>query len=106
MPALRKPTTTIMSAKVLEEVAGKPRHHLGSQLYTTELTQSSNAETSLDAKIKFVSKMKPIPLFEGKENCTYTVRVPRYYFTTSEVSAQNKETSALEEICKRGQLWG
>ncbi|KAK5132061.1 hypothetical protein LTR08_000398 [Meristemomyces frigidus] len=106
MPAPRKPTVTIVSTKVIDEVASKPRQHLGSQLYTTELLQSPNADTSLDANIKFVSKMKPIPLFEGKENCTYTVRVPRYYFKTSQQSGPDKEPSALEEICKRGQLWG
>ncbi|KAK5119281.1 hypothetical protein LTR85_007637 [Meristemomyces frigidus] len=102
----KTPTLNVTSRKLLEEAASKPRKHLGSQLYTTELTQSSNADTSLDAKIKFVSKMKPIPYFEGKDNCTYTVRVPRYYFTSSEQSGGVDGPSALEEICKHGQLWG
>ncbi|KAK1082532.1 hypothetical protein LTR48_006910 [Friedmanniomyces endolithicus] len=55
-----------------------------------------------EAEIKFASKMKLIPLFEGKENCTYTVRVPRFYLA----SAQHNEPGALEETCKRRQLWG
>jgi len=105
-PAPRKPITSVTSQRLLEEVATKPRKHLGSQLYTTELSQSSNAETPLNARVKFVGKMKAIPLFDGKENCTYTVRVPRYYFTPTEKAEEIDEPSPLEEICKRGQLWG
>ncbi|KAK4547899.1 hypothetical protein LTR36_010618 [Oleoguttula mirabilis] len=106
VPAARKPTLTVTSRKLLEDVASKPRKHLGSQLYTTKLSRSSNADTPLDAKIKFSSRMKPIPCFEGKENCTYTVRVPRYYFISLEQSAGVDRPNALEEICKHGQLWG
>lgn len=105
-PVARKPTLTVTSRKLLEDVAGKPRRHLGTQLYTTELTQLSNADMPLDAAIKFTSKMKPIPRFEGKENCTYTVRVPRFYFTSSEQSGGTEGPSALVEICKHGQIWG
>lgn len=104
-PPPKKPAVSVTSTRLLEEVAGKQRNHLGSQLYTTELSQSANADTPSDAKIKFASKMKPIPVFERKENCTYTVRVPRYYFTSTEANLRG-EPSALEEICKRGQLWG
>ncbi|TKA33047.1 hypothetical protein B0A54_14708 [Friedmanniomyces endolithicus] len=98
----RKIATTVVSKALFESVASKPRKHLGSQLYSTEVSQTSNADTTLDAQIKFASKMKPIPLFEGKENCTYTVRVPRFYLA----STQHNEPGALEETCKRRQLWG
>lgn len=62
------------------------------------------ADTTIDAKIKFSSKMKPIPVFEGKDNSTFTIRVPRYYLTSSESGTD--ENFSLEEICKRRQLWG
>lgn len=104
--APRKPTVTVVSKRLLEEVESKRRDHLGSQLYTTELYQPPLAETPLDAKIKFSSKMKPIPCFEGKENCTYTVRVPRYYLASSQQARANGQPSALEEICKNCHLWG
>ncbi|TKA49913.1 hypothetical protein B0A55_13186, partial [Friedmanniomyces simplex] len=98
----RKVATTVVSNGLLESVASKPRKHLGSQLYATELSRTSNADTTMDAQIKFASKMKPIPLFEGKANCTYTVRVPRFYLA----STQQNEPGALEETCRRRQLWG
>ncbi|KAF7193409.1 Transcriptional regulatory protein RXT3, partial [Pseudocercospora fuligena] len=78
--------------------------HLGTQLYTTELSPAPAAETTADSKIKFSSKMKPIPVFAEKENCTYTVRVPRYYLSSS--LARAEESYSFEEICKRRQIWG
>jgi hypothetical protein len=62
------------------------------------------ADTPIDAKIKFSSRMKPIPVFEGKENSTFTIRVPRYYLAFGE--SGNEDNCSLEEICKRRQLWG
>lgn len=38
----------------------------------------------------------PIPRFEGKENCTFTIRVPRFRI----------DPSHREEICARRALWG
>jgi hypothetical protein len=100
----RKPSITVFSKKVLAGSATKSRRHLGSQLYTTKVTMASTMDTPVDAKIKFSSKMEPIPVHLGKENCTYTVRVPRYYLASSE--AEPEENYSLEEICKRRQLWG
>lgn len=93
-----------MSKRVTEDVANKPRKHLGSQLYTTELSIPPAAELSAGSKTKFSSKMKPIPVFEGKENCTFTVRVPRYFLARSDSGPG--ENLSLEEICRRRQLWG
>lgn len=101
---LRKPAMTAATKKILEECAGKPRNHLGSQLYTTELSCASFANTSADSKIKFSSRMRPIPVFADSENCTFTVRVPRYYLITS--ARANGEYHSLEEICRRRRLWG
>lgn len=103
MPPARKQTTTVMSRRLLEDCAENPRKHLGSQLYTTEISRPPLAEMHLDPKIRFSSKMKPIPVFQGKENCTYTVRVPRWYLATG---PHAEEPSYLEEICRRRQLWG
>ncbi|PIB00877.1 hypothetical protein CB0940_00542 [Cercospora beticola] len=104
MPMPRKPTLTVDNKKVLDEAATKPRKHLGSHLYTTELSTPPAADTPADAKIKYSSKMKPIPVFTGHENSTYTVRVPRYYLNS--VEGESNGNHSLEEICKRRQLWG
>lgn len=103
-PPPRKPLTTVLSEKVMNECANKPRKHLGSQLYTTEVSKPPATTTPVDARIKFSSKMKPIPVFLGQENCTFTVRVPRYYLTPS--APGSDRVSSLEEICKHRQLWG
>lgn len=95
-----------MSRRLVEDCAKKPRKHLGSQLYTTEISRPPAADMHLDPKTKFSSKMNPIPVFHGKENCTYTVRVPRWYLTTSHSGTHPEEPSYLEEICRRRQLWG
>lgn len=47
--------------------------------------------------------MKAIPVFKGKENCTYTVRVPRSFVGSSE---SPKEKEYFQEICRRRNLWG
>lgn len=103
VPMPRKATATVMSRRLVEECANKPRKHLGSQLYTTEISEAPAADASLDARIKYSSKMKPIPVFEGKENCTYTVRVPRQYMA---VHDDSEDAGPLEQICRRRQLWG
>lgn len=105
-PLSRRPTISVSNTRLLEDMSSKPRKHLGSQLYTTELSQPSNSDLPLNSRIKYVSKMKPIPLFEEKENCTYTVRVPRCYFTSSNNTEKSQEPSPLEAICRQGQLWG
>lgn len=42
------------------------------------------------------AKPKLLPRFEGKENCTVTIRIPRYYLTDAE----------REKICSRRVVWG
>lgn len=101
-PPPRKPTTTVSSKLVFDSVAHKPRSHLGSQLYVTDLSLPPAATTPLDAKFDFKSKMRPMLYFEGKENCTYTIRVPRWYLGSS----KSADDGALEEICKRRRVWG
>lgn len=98
----RKPSVSVMSRKVIEDCSARPRHHLGSQLYTIEKSSDLPSRTSVETKLKRSGKMKPIPFFEDHENCTYTIRVPRSYLVRREVS----EPSHLEQICKRRQIWG
>ncbi|KAK5175726.1 uncharacterized protein LTR77_000865 [Saxophila tyrrhenica] len=102
----RKPTTTVMSRRLVEEAAKKPRKHLGSQVYTSELSMAPAGETPLDAKIKFSSKMRPIPRFDGKENCTYTVRVPRLYLGGISAGGEKSDNEYFQEICKHRNVWG
>lgn len=97
----RKAVTTVTSERIKRENANKPRKHLGSQLYTTEVTRPPENMLTTDLKNKFATQMVPIPNFKGKENCTYTVRVPREYL------GRNQEgENYFEEICRRRQIWG
>jgi hypothetical protein len=64
---------------VLDEAAKRPRRHLGSQLYEA-MPELPKPNSSLDDQFCYASKPKPLPRFEVNPiNCTFTVRVPRYY---------------------------
>ena len=104
VPIPRKSTLTVHNRKVIDECAAKPRSHLGSRLYTTDISLPPATDTPLSSKIKFRSSMHPIPVFEGKENCTFTIRVPRYFLTPS--TSGSYSSSPLEEVCKHRQIWG
>ncbi|RMZ71057.1 histone deacetylation rxt3 [Pyrenophora seminiperda CCB06] len=76
---------TKMSTKVhhvqpiLEEAAKRPRKHLGSQLYEAK-TELPKANSSLDDQFGYASKPQRLPRFDVNPiNCTFTIRVPRYY---------------------------
>lgn len=105
MPVFRQPTTTVNSTQLMEEVADKPRNHLGSHLYEADVSFSS-ANVPSDPRTSFVSTMKPIPKLDGQENSTYMVRVPRWYLTRSKEEIEAGEPNRLEEICKRRQVFG
>jgi hypothetical protein len=110
----------VVSQDVLTQCADQPRKHLGSQLYTTDVSVASAIELSADATIKYNSKFVPIPNFEGKENCTFTLRVPRYYLGSPEDSSLDEDGNegvanasserdpnySFDEICRRRELWG
>ncbi|KAI9804660.1 MAG: hypothetical protein M1833_006735 [Piccolia ochrophora] len=84
------PTLTVLSQGVIDSVSGLPSHHLGSMLYEPELTPSDAA------RLGFASTPNALPDFEGNENCTFTVRIPRRC-----LSARRRE-----EIVERRYLWG
>ena len=91
----RMPETVVKNDEVMSEISAKPRHHLGSTLYSPYLELPSS-KPSFNSKTGFASTPRPLPRCEGRENCTLTVRVPRYYLTDSE----------RLEICQRRALWG
>ena len=72
---------TVLSQEIRDSVKQFPRYHLGSQLYQPALSLASSAITPLHTKFGYRSRFKSIPLFEGKANCTFTIRIPRYYLT-------------------------
>jgi len=87
---------TISSKAVLDSVRDLPRHHLGSKLYAPVLSVPSWKLSHEQLKFGYFSTSAPLPRFEGKENCTFTIRVPRLYLQKDE----------REEICQRRALWG
>jgi hypothetical protein len=105
MPVFKTPTTTVNSKHLIDEVADRPRKHLGSHLYEADVSFSSASLTS-DPRTSFVSTMKPMPKLDGHENSTYMIRVPRWYLTRSKEEIEAGEPNRLEEICKRRQIFG
>lgn len=102
-PPAHEYRTHVNIEPILKSVADKPRHHLGSILYNPKIgvpsfrAASASHQTSLAYdKFGYTSTVQPPPRFYGKENCTFTVRVPRWYLTDSK----------REEICYRHALWG
>ena len=81
-PPPRMPRTIITNTAVLSAVQNHPRHHLGSAVYAPTISPSA-ISTSLTSKIDNLAGSYAIPTQFGKENCTLTVRVPRFYLTHS-----------------------
>ncbi|KAK6437422.1 hypothetical protein LTR95_006385 [Oleoguttula sp. CCFEE 5521] len=105
VPLPRKPTTTIESQQIIDSVATKPRKHLGSHLYEAEVSDFHPHSPS-SSHLPYTNTMIPIPKFTERENCTLTVRVPRWYLTRSPTEIEANEPSRLEIISRRRQLWG
>ena len=91
----RVPTTTINNEALLNSVRHLPRVHLGSTVYSSSLEPATSATVNT-SKFGYSSTPHPLPRYEGKENCTYTVRIPRFYLCAQE----------REEICRRRAIWG
>lgn len=83
------------SKSLLASVESHPRRHLGSILYnpSPEIPRVISSQISKNGAM---TKPKLLPRFEGKENCTITIRIPRYYLTDAE----------REKICSRRVVWG
>lgn len=82
---------------MLEQVAGRPRHHLGDFIYEPDL-RAGRLLPHTPTHRGFASNPKPLPLdlIKGKENCTLTVKVSRVHLSSV----------AREEITSRAFLWG
>ncbi|KAI9934944.1 hypothetical protein MW887_000565 [Aspergillus wentii] len=93
---MREPRTVVNIEPVLSNVAHLPRHHLGSTLYAPRIGVPTSKATLESAKFGYTTTPLPLPRFEGRENCTFTIRVPRFRI----------DTSHREEICARRALWG
>ncbi|QGA19594.1 hypothetical protein EYB26_007283 [Talaromyces marneffei] len=93
---LRDARTLVNIKPLLESVAQLPRHHLGSTLYAPRIGVPSANSSGESQKFGYTSTPVPIPRFEGKENCTFTIRVPRFRI----------DPSHREEICARRAVWG
>ncbi|KAF3480495.1 uncharacterized protein GIQ15_05842 [Arthroderma uncinatum] len=67
-----------------------------STLYAPRIEMPSARAPPESSKFGYTSTPIPIPRFDGKENCTFTIRVPRFRI----------DSSHREEICARRALWG
>jgi Histone deacetylation protein Rxt3 len=87
-------------------VKDRPRNHLGSELYAPQVSpvdipsatlSPTNIQTNAGTARIYRSIYKPSREFsESNWNCTFTVRVPRYYLMPTE----------REKICAGANLWG
>ncbi|KAF3933361.1 hypothetical protein ABW19_dt0204541 [Dactylella cylindrospora] len=80
------PQQVIDNSDVIAKLKEFDRCHLGSMVYT--LTGIKKTGT--------VKTYSHIPLFEDRENCTFTIRIPYYCLSLEE----------RERVCKKRLLWG
>jgi len=95
-PPPHHPVTTILTKQLVRDVSTFPRHHLGSQLYSPTPTIPAPTSSVLGSDHVYDNIPNPLPRLEGKENCTLTIRVPRYFLTPQSRKA----------ICAGRRLWG
>lgn len=85
------------NGQLLASVQHLPRRHLGSTLYAPVLESVHvTAEQRTLTELGISSVPKPLPRFDGKENCIFTIRIPRFYLSDAE----------REEVTRRRALWG
>ncbi|TVY34256.1 hypothetical protein LSUB1_G006963 [Lachnellula subtilissima] len=95
-PTIPLPIRKIKNDAVLASVADKPRRHLGHAYYSSELAPTSSNSASNASSRGFVSTANPLPKFEGKENCTFTVKIGAMYL----------QDTARRDITYRRAVWG
>jgi hypothetical protein len=94
---IRLPKLEVRSQLVLEDASHFPRSHLGYEYYQANLRPRRTADpVPHPSQCGFASTNKAIPNFEGKINCTYTIKVPRIHLTPK----------SREEITRRRAVWG
>lgn len=96
-PIIPIPKVTINSQVVLDSVSNRTRNHLGHAYYRSALSASSSTvKRDRISDRGFASTPHPLPRFEGKENCTFTVKIPAIYLGDK----------SREEITSRRAVWG
>lgn len=95
-PIIPLPKVTVNSQVVLDSVSHRPRNHLGHAYYRSTLSPSSTVKRDRLSDRGFASTPRPLPRFEGKENCTFTVKIPAIYLADK----------SREEITSRRAVWG
>lgn len=101
------PEVAILNQTIMNQIADLPRSHLGTALYESSLSLPPSKRVLIDTRLMFVSTSGTLPDFEGHENCTFTIRVPREYLISSDATHVDDEVAGgLEEICKRRAIWG
>ena len=98
LPPPRIPKTMIDNSALLSSISHLPRHHLGSVLYSPSLSASGTSSLPSSSKrLPYTTGQFAIPAhLLGKENCTLTIRIPRFYLTSLE----------REAVCQRRAVWG
>ena len=98
-PPMPKPQVTVHSQSVIDMVKDRPRRHLGSEVYAPVVSAAGIPVMphSLAAKSAYRSIYQPSREFsEDDWNCTFTIRVPRYYLSSAE----------REKVCADRNLFG
>lgn len=93
---MKEYSTMVKLDSILKSVQHLPRYHLGSTLYAPRISAASPSAPPEATKFGYSTTPVPIPRFDGKENCTFTIRVPRFRI----------DGPRREEICARRALWG
>lgn len=90
------PKVIVNIQSVLDSVSENPRNHLGSQLYEAQPVAPPST-VPLEDRFGINTFPKPLPSFgRDRANCTFTIRVPRYYLRERQ----------REMLCKRPYIWG
>lgn len=96
LPSPKIPVKTHDIQSVLDEAAKRARRHLGSHVYEAK-PELPKPNSQLDDQFSYASKPKPLPTFDQNPiNCTFTVRVPRYYLKPRQ----------RQQIVMQRHLWG
>lgn len=94
---IRMPKYEVKSQAIIDAASSFPRAHLGHEYYQPNLTLfRSSSSDRLPYNRGFASTNRAFPNFEGKVNCTYTIKISRTHL----------EPQSREEITYRKNLWG
>lgn len=93
-----KPKQIVRSQAVLDSVSKLQRVHLGHMVYKTRVVPEDDPDVNPNhpSGRGFRTKSAPLPRFNGKENCTFTIRIPRIHL----------EDPSREELTAGRAVWG